>query len=168
MALITCKECQKQVSDEAKNCPSCGAPVPKPTSRLAIFIAGFFGLIVFLSIYNSNRSDPPSAATPQQAAVNTAQKLIDDAKEKEFQVVVIGAKMLKKSTKNPDSFVLTSAVRMADGTICYEFRGTNSFNAIVPGHYTLAPKKGSDTAADWNKYCAGKSGTDYTYARRAL
>ncbi|MCX6326863.1 MAG: zinc ribbon domain-containing protein [Bacteroidia bacterium] len=27
MALIKCKECNAQVSDKAKNCPKCGAPV---------------------------------------------------------------------------------------------------------------------------------------------
>ena len=29
MALITCKECGKEVSDAAKTCPHCGAPVVK-------------------------------------------------------------------------------------------------------------------------------------------
>ena len=27
MALITCKECGKQVSDQAASCPHCGAPI---------------------------------------------------------------------------------------------------------------------------------------------
>ena len=26
MALITCKECKKQISDQATKCPACGAP----------------------------------------------------------------------------------------------------------------------------------------------
>lgn len=73
MALITCKECKKQVSDNAKKCPGCGAPVPQPTSRLAIFIAGVFGLIVFSSVYNSGSSTASnvamqSAPTPSKPA----------------------------------------------------------------------------------------------------
>ncbi|MBP5391236.1 MAG: zinc-ribbon domain-containing protein [Bacteroidales bacterium] len=31
MALITCKECGKQVSDQAASCPHCGAPVKAAT-----------------------------------------------------------------------------------------------------------------------------------------
>ncbi|MBR5074164.1 MAG: zinc ribbon domain-containing protein [Bacteroidales bacterium] len=31
MALITCKECEKQVSDQAASCPHCGAPVKAAT-----------------------------------------------------------------------------------------------------------------------------------------
>jgi RNA polymerase subunit RPABC4/transcription elongation factor Spt4 len=29
MALIQCKDCNKEISDSAAACPSCGAPVPK-------------------------------------------------------------------------------------------------------------------------------------------
>lgn len=29
MALIKCKDCQKDISDSAESCPNCGAPVPK-------------------------------------------------------------------------------------------------------------------------------------------
>lgn len=28
MALIECPECGKEVSDQAKNCPNCGHPIP--------------------------------------------------------------------------------------------------------------------------------------------
>ena len=68
MALIQCKECKAQISDSAKACPSCGAPTPKPTSRLAIFIAGVFGLIVFSSIFRSNSTPPPQPAVQSAAA----------------------------------------------------------------------------------------------------
>ena len=27
MAIIKCKECKKEASEKAKNCPSCGAPI---------------------------------------------------------------------------------------------------------------------------------------------
>jgi hypothetical protein len=158
MALIQCKECKSQVSDTAKTCPSCGAAVPKPTGRLAIFIAGVFGLIVFSSIYRST-----SAPTPQ-AAVSTT----PTAQDEYFKVVLMGAKLLKKSVKNPDSFKLNSAIRTTDGTICYEYRATNSFNAVVPGTFTVLPNRGSADEKDWIKHCYGQSGTDYTYIKSVL
>ncbi len=34
MALIKCKECGKEISDKAKNCPHCGRPVSKLQSKL--------------------------------------------------------------------------------------------------------------------------------------
>lgn len=158
MALIQCKECKAQASDSAKTCPSCGAPVPKATSRLAIFIAGVFGLIVFSTIYRSNSTPAPQTAT---AATTTTQ-------DEYFKVVLMGAKLLKKSVKNPDSFKLNSAIRTADGTICYEYRATNSFNAVVPGTFTVLPNRGSADEKDWIKHCYGQAGTDYTYIKSVL
>ena len=35
MALITCKECGKQVSDQAASCPHCGAPIKAATPASA-------------------------------------------------------------------------------------------------------------------------------------
>lgn len=39
MALINCKECNKEVSDKASNCPGCGAPIAvKPEPKPGDFI----------------------------------------------------------------------------------------------------------------------------------
>jgi len=38
MALETCKECESQVSDRAKSCPRCGAPVPRRNVFLIFFL----------------------------------------------------------------------------------------------------------------------------------
>jgi rRNA maturation endonuclease Nob1 len=35
MALIKCTECGKEISDKAKTCPSCGAPVKSVSNALA-------------------------------------------------------------------------------------------------------------------------------------
>lgn len=101
--------------------------------------------------------------------VLTAEQIAAKAKtEADFQTVVMGAKVLKNSMKNPASFELESALQLADGTVCYRYRSTNSFNAVVPGVYIMRSTSGSTTASDWNKYCAGKTGTDQTHARQAL
>lgn len=110
---------------------------------------------------NKPPAPPAITATPEQDAVKLK-------KEAEFQRVVLGAKLLKSAAKNPDSFQLTSAVLMADGAICYEYRATNSFNAVVPGVFVLTSGQASKESADWNRHCAGKNGTNYTSARQAL
>ncbi len=47
MALIKCKECGNEVSTEAKNCPKCGAKIPKKWGPLRII---FGVLLVFVLI----------------------------------------------------------------------------------------------------------------------
>lgn len=74
MALINCKECGAQVSTQAKNCPSCGAKIKKPTSIITWI---FLGLIVFGIIgamiggensgSNSSASGEPSLSPKEQA-----------------------------------------------------------------------------------------------------
>jgi uncharacterized membrane protein YvbJ len=37
MALIKCSECQKEVSDKAKSCPSCGNPITEDTPSKKLY-----------------------------------------------------------------------------------------------------------------------------------
>lgn len=164
MALITCKECGKQVSDSAKTCPGCGAAVPKKTSRVALVFAGLVLILMVKCSYDvatAPSAPPPPPKTPQQIE----QEKISEA---EFQRVLAGARQLKASMKNPDAFKLESAILMPDGSICYSYRGTNSFNATVPESFVIA-KSGAGTSAElWNKYCAGKTGKSYSSVRAVL
>ncbi len=50
MSLVQCVECKKEISDRAKSCPNCGAPLAKPKKKntgtlifilLAILVIGF-------------------------------------------------------------------------------------------------------------------------------
>lgn len=62
----SCRECKKEVSDEAATCPHCGVakPVKKDTSLSAIILAAIFGLFVFKAC--SPSSSTPSAAAPTE------------------------------------------------------------------------------------------------------
>lgn len=59
MALTKCKECGHEVSNQAKTCPQCGAPMPKRTSLVTWLVAGLLGL-VFINWIVSPSSDKPS------------------------------------------------------------------------------------------------------------
>lgn len=73
MGLVTCKDCGKDVSDDATACPNCGAKPPKKTSKLTWIIAGIFALGIGLSIggqkssststTKTNETDPSAATT---------------------------------------------------------------------------------------------------------
>lgn len=161
MALITCTECGKEASDQAKACPHCGATkfkpeaAPKPASRLAWFI----GAVVLIGIVMSaaNPPPPPPEETPEQKAQNTR-----------INVGATGAAMLKKSAKDPESFSLTSAVVYGNGFTCYEYRAKNSYGAILPGTAVMTDKgkmlvkerDGNTFVSAWNKECTKGGGRE--------
>ena len=180
MALINCKECDNQVSTDAKACPKCGAKVPESNrGRWFVVVLATVGIVSCLAKEQTGDAERAAAKavvegqkTPESLAREQSFKDQQAAekmkKEAEFQIVVAGARYIKKSAKNPDSFKLNSAAMMPSGAICYEYRATNSFNAIVPGTTVIIKGKVSQQASDWNKYCGGKSGTDYSNAEYAL
>jgi hypothetical protein len=48
MSLINCKECKKEISSKAKNCPQCGAKVPAKFSVIKLIGGLVFGGIALL------------------------------------------------------------------------------------------------------------------------
>ena len=84
MALITCKECGKDISDQAAACPGCGAPVrkvpaapvaPKPQSLgdkkvgcgTTVVVVGLVGLLFLAYLVNQRRSDLDPVADAMSA-----------------------------------------------------------------------------------------------------
>jgi ribosomal protein S8E len=72
MALITCKECKKEVSNKAEKCPHCGFKMPTQYSLFKSIVLVFFiipGVLYF--IFNNNDVKPQSTysgATSDSAA----------------------------------------------------------------------------------------------------
>lgn len=163
MSLVKCRECGAQVSTSAVSCPGCGAKAKK-TGMFTWFVGGL-ALVGVLSAVISGTGAPSRPAVPVKSAEQLAE---EQAKEAVFQKVVTGARLLKQGSKNPASFQLEKAAVMVDGSICYQYRGTNSFNATVLEQYVVSSKGGSKDASAWNKYCGGKSGEDFTHAKNAL
>lgn len=180
MALIKCEDCGNQVSTNAKTCPKCGAKTERINrGKWFVVVLATVGVVSCISKQQDHDSERAAAKAVIQAEKSPEQiageKAFEDRqaaeklkKEAEFQLVVAGARYIKENTKNPDSFKLNSATWMAGGAICYEYRATNSFNAIVPGKTVIIKAKVSHQASEWNKHCAGKSGIDYGYADHAL
>lgn len=167
MALIQCRECNAKISDSAKSCPACGSPLPKKTSAFTKIVLGLLGLGALIQIFSTKPTETASPKTTPVAEtqLQIATRKADDAA---VRVALLGAKKIKEASKNPDSFKLTKAFQLENGTLCYEFRATNSFNAIVPGYYTITPSTDGGSDAMYNKYCAGKFGRDFTYIKSSL
>ena len=189
MALTKCKECGKEMSSQAKVCPHCGYK-PKRTSLVTWAVLILIIAAVGSSWQASQRAEEEAAEraraeaarvaamTPEQKKAAAAAKAKEEAERKRQDVAVQlatqGAKLLKKSMNNPDAFKLDSALVIdKTGAVCYEFRGQNVFGAIVRGKAALSPdgkrfltNTDEGFATHWNRYCAGKRGSEYATAIR--
>ena len=157
MALITCIECNAQVSDQAKACPHCGTTKFKPEKPKAktnlpkligISIVTLIAIAVVTSIVQGiqARSEAESAAlaeaakTPEQRAKDAkaraeqqANAAKAEAEEKaQLTLTSYAAGRLRTAAKDPTSFVLTAAYAGQNGSGCLEYRAKNSFGAILP------------------------------------
>lgn len=117
-------------------------------------------------------------AQREQIKKEAAEKAEKEAKKAEEEkqgraIALLGAKTLKDSMKDPDTFELKKVIYMDDGSICYTYRAKNSFNAMLQGDAVVesSPKgikmlasgqDGNRFVSAWNKHCAKKSGQDLT------
>jgi tetratricopeptide (TPR) repeat protein len=99
-----------------------------------------------------------------------AEKTKKATDEKQWTKEVLLISVLRTKMQNPASFQLERALRMKDGILCITYRGTNSFNATVPGRAVIDTKTtGASTGEEaWSKYCAGKTGEDISSIRHAI
>lgn len=169
MALIKCAECGHQISTDAKACPSCGAKPPKRTSLLTWALGGLFAIGVIGAVANSGRSNneatPAKALSPEEAKQAEARKLQEAG-------ALHGARTLKASMKDPESFELKQLLLMTDGTACYTYRAKNSFNATLQSsavltqgkamQFLVESKDGNRFVTTWNAKCAKATGDDLT------
>lgn len=180
MAMTKCKECGAEISTTAKACPHCGAKQRRTsllTMALAVVLIPSCIAGIWTSTTNSDKRAQDqraaeAAKSPEQRAAEQTRKAAEEA---EFQRAVVAAKTVKSGMKNPASFELSGAGVTPKGAICLQYRGTNSFNAVVPGYAVLAPNAAAvlagserDVAAAWNQHCAKQSMRDISYLKHAL
>jgi hypothetical protein len=164
MALVKCKECGKEISKKAGACPHCGAKARR-TGCLTWCIAGFAALVIIGAISNSMRGPDPDvgkAASPPRSAE-------DLAADRAVSRAAVAAKSIRSGARNPDSFVLESALVMPSGAACLEYRAQNGFGgmnreqAVIPaGKDDLRVTGSSGFLSSWSAHCAGKTGRDVT------
>jgi hypothetical protein len=154
--------CGKEISRSAPTCPNCGHK-PSRTSGLTSIITFILGAAVIGGIFSAAMNPPQPAAqqTPEQVA---ATKREDQAVRR----ATLGAIMLKKSMRDPDSFKLESALVInGTGAVCYDYRAHNGFGGVNAEQAVLSADgmrfKTSTMdgfAALWNRECANKSGEE--------
>lgn len=166
MALVACGECGKEISKQAETCPNCGYKKKKSTSLLTWIVAIVIAVPTLGAIFSGAGSTSSAVAlTPEQIAEKSK-------RDAEVQRASVGASMLKKAARNPDSFKLEQALIMeGTGAVCYDYRAQNGFGGMNAGHAVLSADakqfKGDNDdgfAKLWNKECANKSGRDVATA----
>ncbi len=113
MALTTCKECKKQISDSAGRCPSCGAKIRKPLSAIhwiGIIVLGAPVLLIFFAgLVTDSTSDRASNSSPSAYKYSLSSKesyllkwIVDD-EEKAFvngmETMSFDARVVKVTAK---------------------------------------------------------------------
>jgi hypothetical protein len=173
MAMIECAECGNEVSSKVASCPKCGVRYArKPlgfSGFIGVLLLGVVLLTAFSSILSSGSSSgtssPPSSSKPPETPEQKAER---ERKDAAVQRATVGAVVLKKSMRDPESFKLESAL-VIDGSraVCYDYRAKNGFGGTNVGQAVLAGDgttfKTSEMAGFtrlWNKECASKTGTE--------
>lgn len=70
MALIACRECGGQISDQARSCPHCGIPI-RPKSGCLYWIgcsSAAFVIVIGIALYNTDPTTPTTSQSPLPAS----------------------------------------------------------------------------------------------------
>ncbi len=165
MALLKCKECGREISKSAKQCPGCGAKRPR---RAGVF-AWTFATVVLIAIVGSQIDGGSSQDTGQRAA-NDATTSVGS------QRAMALASTLKKASRNPERFEVEEAIAIKSShAVCMTYRTENGFGGMNRDQAVLAPDGRTIKTSEmsgftrlWNAECADKSGLDVAPAIRWL
>lgn len=132
MSLITCKECKKEVSDQADKCPGCGAKVPKKLTVLQWVGVGLVVLII-IGIFSGNKNEGTasvsavaSAPVPAAAALQVrSQQMAVDYDQNEAR----GDALYKGKLLHVTGAVMSVSKDFADDTVI-SLSGTNQFQTV--------------------------------------
>ena len=87
MAMIKCKECGKEISDQAAACPHCGAKPYKSSGCLAVFVTGTVLIAIFSLIPGTPKSPAPfdAEATVRGLCMMHIKGSLNDPNSAEFE-----------------------------------------------------------------------------------
>lgn len=161
MALVKCKECKKEVSDKAKQCPHCGVKEPGVTAKQK---AGgcLVALIIFAGIvyyFASSDSDNKTTNTNPVACAKNDGECIANFMMKNADLIVSCKTNIQKLSKYDYEWTdgimtpmfsryLLDEKNNQMTLVGDELKFTNGFNAKVPMTYHCIVNIDSETVAN--------------------
>ncbi|MDM5264763.1 zinc ribbon domain-containing protein [Sulfurovum sp. XTW-4] len=150
MGMIKCKECKSEISNKAKTCPQCGAPVPQKTSFLTwIFLISIIAIFLIVTSGPNNKSS-----------------MVSSSENKEFAWVEKGKYLVRSKLKDSDSAKFRDIyfnknkdqVPVACGEVNSKnglgaFAGYERFISAGSIEFTWLESEVSDFGNIWNKLC---------------
>lgn len=117
--------------------------------RLAWYGVLALAMLASIGFIAAERADrPPDPAVAQATA--------------DLNIAIALARDVRAELKNQASFDLLAAVIQPNGSVCMTYRGTNSFNAVVPAQavrpkrgkpYWTSESNGADFRKQWASVC---------------
>ncbi|MGL6245680.1 hypothetical protein [Pseudomonas sp.] len=166
MALISCHECKKEISSEAKVCPNCGAE-PRQKFKIGRTILLIMVVIVIGKCATMpDKSEKQAAMSPEERA---AQQKAEEDSQRRHIAAASGMLAIKKSLRDPGSVIWETVLVNDDAsTVCIEYRAKNGFGGYSKEHAAFFGNRSSQTATDWNKQCANKTMHDQKHSALAI
>lgn len=167
MALVLCKECSKQISNQAKNCPNCGGPVPKSVGPFGYLMVLFVGLLFYKGCGSARES-----ATDREAVSKNTQASPELTMEEKLRIgqTILVMTSIKQSMRDPTSITWVSVLTSDDASVvCATYRARNGFGGMNIEHSTGTANGISNSTSMWNKRCAANlTLNDMTHVQRTV
>lgn len=143
MAIANCRECGKEVSDQAKTCPHCG--VSAPVQKVAWLWVIVFGILVALMVKSCVSNDPTPKNEPE-----------DPHADKRYSLAIGLESTLKKGLRDPESLKIEQLYTdETGGRICALYRARNGFGGMNKEVLIVTETETTQDATRWNDLCTG-------------
>lgn len=156
---MTCSECKKDVSNRAKTCPHCGAPVLNLQKKIASYIFLFIIVVIVIASCTDGKKPIKAPDTPEsRLKVGRENQVIKMAKE------------LKQTMHDPASMEFIKVTSNEDSTtVCMEYRARNGFGAMRAEQTLYSIGIPYQNQEAWDGSCLAKDRHDLTeLVRQAL
>ena len=156
MALMKCKECGHEISDQAKSCPNCGAPQAdaaaptKPFGWGKLILLLFLGWILYEFLAAGFRSTPSSPSTVGGTALappapsGPVLEVLSWRCDKEHRYIFVRGEVKNISSQPLKNVLAVGEFRTKSGELVKTETALLEYNPILPGQTSPFRAGGTD------------------------
>lgn len=136
MAMITCRECGKEISSKAEACPNCGAKIPQKTSIFTWIVTVILGLSVVMVIVSPDKpsleANKPTATTKKATRPTIDKSAQMQQKRADLIGKLMAAGVFDKSESRGDTLV---RLWVRPAFYGLDFDDKKNFSSLVYAYY---------------------------------